>query len=151
MKEKKQKKHNENTCRKCGACCLRKVGWRTPNGAIYPVVLDIPCPALDEKTKLCRIYEWRHSNLAFVLRGMNPCFSIKQAIDQKELPDDCPYVPDGYEGMTMDLALLARYRQAKLGDYMLMAGETRRQREAIDKVLWLMDMKATKKGKGKKK
>jgi len=132
--------HAESKCKRCSDCCKRKIGWRNKEGAIIPVVLDINCPALDEKTKLCRIYKWRHSNLAFVLLGMNQCLTVDQAIHQRALPNGCPYTDEKYSGMTFDPAVLAKYRQAKLGDYMQLVGETRVQRKAIDTVLGLMEM-----------
>jgi len=90
---------------------------------------------MEEETKLCRIYDWRHTNLAFVLRGGTGCLKAKQAIAQHELPTGCPYTPKGYQGLTFDSYAFAIYRQARFYEYCEVVTHTRKQRDAIDEVL----------------
>ena len=138
MSDKKQKRDShESLCRKCSECCRVRIIW---NG--QGVLLDIYCPALNQETKLCRIYPWRHDNLAFVLMGGHPCLSTDQALSLRYLPDDCPYVlEEGYKGTRFDEGRLAEFRQKHLYDYMEIVRETRKHRDAIDSVLKLMKKK----------
>ena len=70
----------EAVCRRCGRCCYAKIiideeTWYT----------DIPCPHLDLKTRLCRVYEQRFE--------VDPdCLSVEEGIRLGVFPADCPYV-----------------------------------------------------------
>lgn len=78
---------SEALCRKCGRCCYV---WARCDGRITKTRL--PCGFFDPVTKLCRVYEHRFE--------LNPeCLSVPEAIEQRVLPGDCPYVADleGYE------------------------------------------------------
>lgn len=79
-------------CLKCGKCCYCKFILYIDDKAIS-IFSHTHCKYLDEKTKLCKIFENRHE--------INPnCLSIIDAIKIKALPNDCPYVKDlsFYEG-----------------------------------------------------
>jgi len=56
------------------------------------VYTPFPCPYLDEKTRLCTVYENRHK--------INPdCLTLEEGIRIGVFPADCPYVKDleGYK------------------------------------------------------
>ena len=70
----------EKLCRRCGRCCYAKL--MLEDEIVY---LPFPCPFLDEKTRLCTVYENRHE--------MNPdCLTLDEAIKIGVFPADCPYV-----------------------------------------------------------
>jgi len=70
----------EKLCRRCGRCCYAKI---IRGGEV--VYMPFPCPHLDEKTKLCRVYPRRHE--------VNPnCLTIEEGIRIGVFPADCPYV-----------------------------------------------------------
>lgn len=49
------------------------------------MAVESSCEHFDKRTNLCKVYERRFE--------MNPeCLTVKQAIEQRVLPDDCPYV-----------------------------------------------------------
>jgi hypothetical protein len=67
-------------CLKCGRCCYEKL---ITDDDI--VITSVPCKYLDEKTKLCTIYNERHT--------LHPnCLSVQAAIERRAFPADCPYV-----------------------------------------------------------
>ena len=69
-------------CLKCGRCCQRKI--RYPDGV---VAVSMACEHLDIVTRKCRVYRDRFK--------VNPkCLRIKDAIEKRVLPNDCPYVKD---------------------------------------------------------
>lgn len=78
-------KQYESICRRCGECCREKV--RLENGRV--VYLDFFCPALDVKTKKCRIYKNRHAILPAAIGVL--CLSIEQALRSNEVPSHCEY------------------------------------------------------------
>jgi len=75
----------EDLCRKCGRCCRVKLCIEGE-----AVATPFPCPHLDERTRLCRIYEQRYR--------LNPlCTPPGMGIRLGIWPADCPYaqsVPD---------------------------------------------------------
>ena len=79
---------SEDKCCRCGRCCYVAVPvcgemWRT----------NTPCGHLDLETRQCKVYDLRFA--------VNPrCLTILQAIREKMLPTDCPYVAGrpGYRG-----------------------------------------------------
>jgi uncharacterized cysteine cluster protein YcgN (CxxCxxCC family) len=82
----------QNLCRKCGRCCYAKL--RVRDEMVYTTV---PCPHLDEETKLCRAYERRFE--------VNPdCLSVEEGIRLGVFPADCPYVAcvEGYNPPVLD-------------------------------------------------
>ena len=76
---------HESKCKKCGACCRRKI-------KIEGVVFWTPfiCRFLDRVTKLCTVYPDRHAR-------SETCLPIAEALAQGGLPRECAYV-DGIEG-----------------------------------------------------
>jgi len=77
------RKHNswENRCRRCGRCCYEKIDFA---GEIY--FTDQPCEFLDPVTRLCRVYEIRHS-------AKPDCSPLTpRQVSRGLLPKDCPYV-----------------------------------------------------------
>ena len=69
-------------CEKCGRCCYSKL---IIDGEV--VYTPFPCPYLDEKTRLCTVYERRHE--------LNPqCLTVEVGIRLGVFPPDCPYVRD---------------------------------------------------------
>ncbi len=71
---------HESLCRRCGRCCYEKL---IVDGHVF--TLTVPCRHLDEKTKLCRVYDRRHEE--------NPrCLSVEDGIRWGVFPADCPYV-----------------------------------------------------------
>jgi uncharacterized protein len=79
--------NKEDICRKCGKCCHKKT-WK--DGKI--ILLQTHCQHLDPETNLCTIYQDRFK--------LYNCLTIEQAIINKALPKDCPYVKDikNYQG-----------------------------------------------------
>ena len=72
----------KNLCRRCGRCCCAKLV--IDDEVIYT---PFPCPHLDEKTRLCTVYENRFE--------ANPeCLSVEDGIRHRVFPADCPYVKD---------------------------------------------------------
>ena len=70
----------ENLCRRCGRCCYAKLVFEEEM-----VFLPFPCPHLDEKTRLCKVYERRFE--------VNPdCLTLDEGIRLGVFPADCPYV-----------------------------------------------------------
>jgi len=73
---------NGDKCRKCGRCCYFMT---VIDGQL--VRTNVPCPYLDAETHLCTIFKDRF--------WVNPrCLTLSQAIAQRVLPADCPYVAD---------------------------------------------------------
>ena len=74
----------ESHCHLCGVCCYEKV--RRHDGS-WILDLSRPCPWLDERTKLCRIYERR-------LKVYPRCrrVTIFVALFAAYLPPSCGYV-----------------------------------------------------------
>lgn len=73
---------SKGICRKCGKCCYYNIEIA---GVLYKS--HKPCYFLDTKTNLCRVYPERFKR--------NPqCLTIAEAIIQRALPADCPYVAD---------------------------------------------------------
>jgi uncharacterized cysteine cluster protein YcgN (CxxCxxCC family) len=84
--------HPKSLCRKCGRCCYAKL--RIEDELVYTTV---PCPHLDEKTRLCRVYERRFET--------NPgCLPVEEGIRLGVFPADCPHVADveGYKPPVLD-------------------------------------------------
>jgi len=70
----------EDLCRRCGRCCYAKLLY--DDELVY---LPFPCPHLDEKTRLCTVYERRFE--------VNPdCLTLEEGIRLGVFPADCPYV-----------------------------------------------------------
>lgn len=71
----------EDICEQCGRCCYEKLEYR---GKIF--YTTTPCPHLDKKTRLCRIYSSRFSRYP-------DCTQLTPELAQAGiLPADCPYV-----------------------------------------------------------
>lgn len=88
---------NEAKCRRCGECCRIKA--RTPVG---PVALDFHCPAFVGYQ--CLIYKERQ-RLLLAITGAK-CLTLKEAIEERNLPKRCPYVADDktYDGIEFSKA-----------------------------------------------
>jgi uncharacterized cysteine cluster protein YcgN (CxxCxxCC family) len=70
----------EDICDQCGRCCYEKLEYR---GKIF--YTTTPCPHLDRKTRLCRIYSSRFSRYP-------ECTQLTPELAQAGiLPADCPY------------------------------------------------------------
>ncbi len=71
-------------CNCCGKCCYRRSATKTGE-----VIIDYfsPCPYLDEKTHLCRVYDKRFETCAYCGK-----VTLWTALFNKTLPKDCPYV-----------------------------------------------------------
>ena len=75
-------REKEEKCRRCGRCCCAKL--LLDDEVVYTPFL---CKYLDEKTRLCTVYENRHE--------MNPdCLTLEEGIRIGVFPADCPYVAD---------------------------------------------------------
>lgn len=74
--------NNDEKCKKCGRCCYRKM---IINNVI--VFTNSYCKYYNPDTKLCKDYNNRF-NL-----GVS-CLCIDEAIKNKALPSDCPYVEE---------------------------------------------------------
>lgn len=73
---------HEAKCKRCGRCCYQKVIYK--NKIYYT---PYPCPYLDVRTRLCTVYEHRHS--------VNPyCLSVEEGLKLGVFPADCPYTKD---------------------------------------------------------
>jgi uncharacterized cysteine cluster protein YcgN (CxxCxxCC family) len=71
---------DDSLCRRCGRCCYKKLDI---GGVVY--MTPFPCDFLDEKTRLCTVYERRHE--------VNPaCLGVEEGIRRHAFPADCPYV-----------------------------------------------------------
>ena len=88
----------EARCNRCGSCCREKL--QLENGE--RIILDIFCPAYDQATKLCLIYEWRHTKEAWHLRGDRACLPVWMGMKLGEHPSDCAYAEPGYCGARFD-------------------------------------------------
>ncbi len=71
----------EDICQRCGRCCYEKVEFE---GVVY--YTDVPCERLDPLSRLCTVYETRHT----ARPGCTPL--TPRTIRQGILPADCPYV-----------------------------------------------------------
>jgi len=81
-----ESQEHEALCRRCARCCYEKL---IVDGHVF--TLRKPCRFLDETTKLCRVYEFRHE--------VNPrCLTVAEGMEYGVFPADCPYVSeiDGY-------------------------------------------------------
>ena len=91
-------KKQEMICKRCGRCCLsKKVLWNGEKGRLSVVLNGEACPHLDKESKLCAVYPDR--------KKIRPqCLSVDQAIADKILPNNCPYVKDlkGYKTIVED-------------------------------------------------
>ncbi|NQT21426.1 MAG: YcgN family cysteine cluster protein [Planctomycetes bacterium] len=78
----------EKKCRKCGRCCCAKLIIEDEaTGQDEVVYTPFPCTYLDEKTRLCTVYDTRHQ--------VNPdCLKLNEGIEIGVFPADCPYVAD---------------------------------------------------------
>jgi uncharacterized cysteine cluster protein YcgN (CxxCxxCC family) len=75
-------KYSEEKCLKCGRCCYAKL---IVDGEV--IYTPYPCPHLDEKTRLCTVYERRFE--------VNPkCLSVEEGLRIGVFPADCPYTAD---------------------------------------------------------
>jgi len=68
-------------CARCGGCCRYKAQLLGGEKILTP----LHCPHLDRATRLCRVYETRHT-------AHGACMSARQALTANCLPDSCPYV-----------------------------------------------------------
>lgn len=77
----------ENLCLKCGKCCYEKI--IAGNEVIFT---SVPCKFLDQETKLCKVYNYRHG-------AHIRCLTIAEGIRARAFPADCPYVKNvkGYQ------------------------------------------------------
>ena len=94
---------HEARCRRCGSCC-RESGIIDSGERI---ILDIYCPALDPETRLCMIYEHRHTKSAWHLRGDRPCLAVWIGMKLGTYPGDCVYAEEGYQGAVYDPSRLS--------------------------------------------
>ena len=73
--------HLPEVCVRCGSCCFEKVY----DGAGGFINTDVPCPFLDLTTRLCTVYEERHS-------CKEGCVSITlEVVAEGWLPAACIY------------------------------------------------------------
>lgn len=73
---------HEALCRRCARCCYEKL---IVDGHVFTT--RKPCPYLDVKTRLCKVYTRR--------RQVNPrCLTVAEGIAHGVFPTDCPYVKD---------------------------------------------------------
>ena len=70
---------HEAKCKRCGRCCYKKVLYR---GRMF--YTPFPCLHLDEKTRLCRVYECRYT-------VNSQCLSVEDGLKLGVFPSDCPY------------------------------------------------------------
>jgi uncharacterized cysteine cluster protein YcgN (CxxCxxCC family) len=73
-------KHEDGKCNRCGRCCRNKL--ELPDGTV--VLEEGYCKYYSEKDKGCTIFDRRHEHDV-------ACLTMKQAICQKVMPEDCPY------------------------------------------------------------
>lgn len=73
----------EALCRRCGACCYRKV-WRAGAWVVDPVA---PCGFLDPATRRCTVYDRRFQACPDCRR-----MTLYHALFTPWLPGDCGYV-----------------------------------------------------------
>ncbi len=75
-------------CNRCGRCCYYKVITD-----IGPAFIQRCCPYYDKGSKRCRVFKRRFDV------GIG-CLCTEEAIRQRALPSDCPYVQgiEGYQG-----------------------------------------------------
>lgn len=102
-----QSPNHEAQCKRCGECCRVKTITR----AGHRIILDFYCPGLDPETKLCRIYDKRHSILWRVIQ--TPCLSVDSAKAMNDLPETCGYVIPGTKMSAFDpnrLRLVPRWQ-----------------------------------------
>lgn len=71
----------EKICQRCGRCCFEKVQFE---GEVY--YTDQPCPHLDLETRICTVYDRRHT----VKPDCTPL--SPEVLEMGALPADCPYV-----------------------------------------------------------
>ena len=71
----------EKICERCGRCCYEKYEYRSR--VFYT---KTPCPQLDLKTRLCRVYDRRAEAHPDCVR-LTP-----ELVRAGILPADCPYV-----------------------------------------------------------
>jgi len=83
-------------CRRCGDCCREKV--RLWDGTI--VALDIYCPALDTKTKLCCVYDNRQEVMTRLFGRDCLRADHGQEFRPELFPTDCKYNLDWYGNPT---------------------------------------------------
>ena len=76
----------EDLCKRCGECCYIKIKI---GGDM--IISDVPCPYLDEASKLCKVYERRHDFNQY-------CAQAEDAVLQGFAPTNCGYAPEGYRG-----------------------------------------------------
>lgn len=76
----------EDRCLRCGRCCYEKVEYE---GEVF--YTETPCEKLDLATRLCTVYENRHT----ARPGCGPL--TPENLARGILPADCPYVA-GVEG-----------------------------------------------------
>ena len=93
-----RKQYWESICSRCGLCCY--VRRLTPAG-LY-VDTHAPCRFLDERTRLCTVYERR-------FRVCSDCkkVTILHALFSPYLPESCAYVRRYRAKMTLKKALAA--------------------------------------------
>jgi len=118
---------HEAICLRDGECCRNKV---IIDGK-YAIMLDIYCGAWDPETKLCMIYDIRHTPTGFRLRGNRPCYSPEQAMKADIFPGHCPHCPPGYVGCHFSKSLLAKFKKRFWKEYNQMAYQAQLQRKVI--------------------
>lgn len=77
---------HEAVCTRCGECCRVKV---VRGRSLF--VLPFYCPAMDVKTKTCRIYSDRHRILLKALGEV--CQTHERAMIYGDYPSHCTYAP----------------------------------------------------------
>lgn len=118
---------HEALCRKCAECCRHKVILDNK----YAIMLDIYCPALDPVTKLCMIYDIRHTPKGFELLGNRPCYTPEQAMKVDIFPTACPYTPRGYKGCHFSQNLVDKFKRGYPDIYGKMRFEVEVRRKVI--------------------
>jgi len=79
----------KDLCERCSRCCRLKMSYRK-----FYIALDQYCPQhkrLDNLVGFCKIYG-KHTGTRIGNDGI--CLSVEQMIEQRLLPEDCPYVKE---------------------------------------------------------
>jgi len=86
---------HESKCKRCGRCCMCKIAvWDRSKARVAAELTGAVCRFQDPVSKLCTVYDYR--------KKVKPtCLSIPEAIRQKMLPNDCPYVKGKFKYRTM--------------------------------------------------